>query len=77
MAGLLQDYTYDGWNRLKTVQEKMTAAPSTIAWAQEYLYDRWGNRAVKVGSYIPNSDLTPQVGNEADLAFQFGQGLTG
>ena len=46
-----QSYGYDGLNRLSSASE----GP---AWSQTYDCDRYGNRAVRVGSYIPAPALT-------------------
>lgn len=52
-AALVQNYTYDALNRLKTATE-------VNSWAQTYDYDRYGNRVVQEGSYFPRWDLTPK-----------------
>jgi RHS repeat-associated protein len=57
----LQTYSYDGANRL-------TGATETGAWIQTYDYDQFGNRAVRMGSYLPNSQLTPQSANATDFS---------
>lgn len=51
-------YTYDPWNRLYSVEERIGA---TQVWWQDYAYDRWGNRGVIGGGYTPSGDWTPQV----------------
>ncbi len=37
-------------------------------WQQTYDYDRWGNRAVRTGSYMPNAQLTPQSAFAGDMS---------
>ena len=65
-----QNYTYDALNRLSTASE-------TTGWNQGYVYDRYGNRAVLVGTinnityYVPNSAETPKVAAESEVAAQF------
>jgi len=61
-AGLdvTQSYTYDEVNRLKTASE--------VGWSQTYDYDRYGNRAVRLGSFVSNSALTPQSASATDLS---------
>ncbi len=54
-----QSYVYDPVNRLKSVTES-----GSQAWSQKYVYDAYGNRAIKSGSWIPTSGLTPQVGGQ-------------
>jgi RHS repeat-associated protein len=49
---MTQNYSYDSLNRL-------TGATETGVWAQNYDYDRYGNRAVRSGSYVPNPVQTP------------------
>jgi len=56
-----QSYGYDSLNRLQTATE-------SGAWRQTYDCDRYGNRAVRVGSYIPTPALTPQSGSSADFS---------
>jgi YD repeat-containing protein len=56
-----QTYTYDGANRLQTATE-------TDAWTQTYDYDRFGNRAVRNTSYLPNPALTPQSASATDFS---------
>ena len=56
-----QSYGYDALNRLSSATE-------TGAWTQTYDYDRYGNRAVRAGSYIPNSSLTPQSAFAGDMS---------
>jgi RHS repeat-associated protein len=56
-----QSYSYDYLNRLVTASEG-------TAWSQTYDFDRWGNRSVRVGSYLPNSALTPQSANATDFS---------
>lgn len=50
-----QSYGYDGLNRLSSATE-------TGAWTQTYDYDRYGNRAMRSGSYIPQSTFDATVG---------------
>jgi RHS repeat-associated protein len=54
------NYTYDELNRLKSATESIGSV------AQTYDYDRWGNRAVRTGSYIPNPALTPISNSTGD-----------
>jgi RHS repeat-associated protein len=56
-----QSYAYDSLNRLSSASE-------TGGWTQTYDYDRYGNRAVRAGSYIPNASLTPQSAFAGDLS---------
>lgn len=49
-----QAYAYDPLNRLKTANEGAT-------WAQTYVYDRMGNRALTGAGYNPGNTQTPQV----------------
>ena len=56
-----QSYGYDGLNRLSSAAE-------SGAWTQTYDFDRYGNRAVRAGSYIPNASLTPQSAFAGDLS---------
>jgi len=65
-----QNYTYDPLNRLSTAEELIG---TTSQWKQTYDYDRWGNRAVRVGSYIPNPRQTPISNSAADLPNLFNQ----
>ncbi|MGH8247959.1 MAG: hypothetical protein ACREUU_16175, partial [Gammaproteobacteria bacterium] len=51
-----QNYSYDPLNRLKTATESGAGA-----WNQTYVYDKYGNRALLAGGYIPAGSLTPQV----------------
>lgn len=63
-----QTFTYDALNRLRTAVEAPT--PGHTGWTQNYLYDRYGNRALygAADQYIPGGVLTPQVsGNPTDL----------
>jgi RHS repeat-associated protein len=48
-----QNYSYDALNRLESASEGSN-------WSQNYSYDRYGNRVILPGSYIPASALTPQ-----------------
>lgn len=61
-----QSYVYDSLNRLSSATE-------TGAWTQTYDIDRYSNRAVRAGSYIPNPALTPQSANSTDFS-AFDQG---
>ena len=61
---LNQTYTYDALNRLLSASE--TGSPT---WAQNYDYDRYGNRAVNPSStLIPNPALTPTSLNNFSTA---------
>jgi RHS repeat-associated protein len=66
-----QGYTYDELNRLKTATENVTGGAQT--WQQTYDCDRYGNRAVRVGSLIPTPALTPQSVSATDFS-AFNQG---
>jgi YD repeat-containing protein len=63
---MTQSYSYDALNRLSSASE----GP---AWSQTYDCDRYGNRAVRVGSYIPQPQLTPQSSSPTDFS-AFNQG---
>ena len=63
-----QSYEYDSLNRLSWAKELSGGAQ---LWRQDYKYDRFGNRAILVGSYLPFGTETPQVANEADVPGQF------
>jgi RHS repeat-associated protein len=52
--GVTQAFSYDGLNRLYVASEGSN-------WTQTNVYTTYGNRAVVVGGYVPNSALTPQV----------------
>jgi RHS repeat-associated protein len=58
-----QNYTYDSQNRLLTAQE-------TGGWAQTYVYDSPGNRALLSGAqyYIPGGSWSPQVATNSASA---------
>jgi RHS repeat-associated protein len=56
-----QNYGYDALNRLSSASE----GP---AWSQTYDCDRFGNRAVRIGSYIPQPQLTPQSSSPTDFS---------
>ncbi len=56
-----QSYGYDGLNRLSSASEG-------TGWTQTYDYDRYGNRAVRTGSYMPQPQLTPQSPSPTDLS---------
>jgi RHS repeat-associated protein len=58
---MTQSYEYDALNRLSSASE----GP---AWSQTYDCDRYGNRAVRVGSYIPTPVLTPLSANSTDFS---------
>lgn len=58
---LTQSYSYDQVNRLLTASEGAN-------WTQTYDYDQYGNRAVRVGSYIPNPPLTPTSTSSTDFS---------
>src|SRR5262249_38711667 len=62
-----QNYSYDALNRLATATEIKTS-DSSVQWQQTYDIDRFGNRAVRVGSYIPNTALTPQSTSSTDFS---------
>ena len=62
---LTQNYTYDPLNRLSVAEE---FNGTTSQWKQTYDMDRFGNRAVRIGSYTPNSTLTPQSANSTDFS---------
>src|SRR5262245_31154967 len=69
-----QNYTYDELNRLLSVTESNSLPPNSPEhWHQLYDYDRWGNRAVRTGSLIPNPALTPVSNSPASLATLFNQ----
>ena len=53
---------YDALNRLQSAGE------NTTAWQQTYDLDRFGNRAVRSTSYIPNPQLTPQSASLTDFS---------
>jgi RHS repeat-associated protein len=59
---LTQTYGYDALNRLQSAGENGTA------WQQTYDCDRFGNRAVRSTSYIPNPQLTPQSASLTDFS---------
>lgn len=61
-----QSYGYDSVNRLSSATE-------TGAWSQTYDFDRYGNRAIRIGSYIPQPQLTPQSSTPTDYS-AFNQG---
>lgn len=61
----VQSFTYDGLNRLFTATEAPAAG---AAWSQGYTYDRWGNRAVTPGSYLPGGSQTPTSLAQFDAA---------
>ena len=54
-----QTFVYDALNRLKTASE-------SSGWSQTYVYDRYGNRAVLAGSWIPYANGTPTVADQQD-----------
>jgi YD repeat-containing protein len=56
-----QSYSYDSLNRLSSATE-------TGAWTQTYDYDRFGNRAVRNTSYMPQPALTPQSAFAGDMS---------
>jgi len=49
-----QSFEYDGVNRLERASE-------VGGWVRDYVYDRFGNRAVRDTSYLPYPTRTPQV----------------
>ena len=59
---LQQAYGYDSLNRLQSAGENATA------WQQTYDLDRFGNRAVRATSYLPNPQLTPQSVSLTDFS---------
>ncbi|OHE79781.1 MAG: hypothetical protein A2107_00020 [Verrucomicrobia bacterium GWF2_62_7] len=64
--GVVQSFGYDSWNRLTHVDEK---AGSVEQWRQDYVYDRWGNRAVNsTTSTAPVTNVTPQVADGSAAA---------
>ena len=63
---LMQAYTYDALNRLKTARE---SGGSGTTWSQTYTYDLYGNRRVTAGaSHGSNAALTPQSTADIDTA---------
>jgi len=67
---VVQGYTYDGLNRLKTATELSGGTAPAVAcvtgaiWCQQYVYDQYGNRTVLGAdspNYIPSNSQTPQV----------------
>jgi len=62
---LTQTYSYDPLNRLQVASEN-----GSPAWTQTFDCDRFGNRAVRQGSYIPtpNIGLTPLSANATDFS---------
>jgi RHS repeat-associated protein len=56
-----QSYSYDALNRLRTATE-------VSGWTQTFDYDRFGNRAIRTGSYIPTPALSPVSGNSTDFS---------
>jgi RHS repeat-associated protein len=56
-----QSYFYDALNRLRTATE-------VSGWTQTFDYDRFGNRAIRTGSYIPTPALSPVSGNSTDFS---------
>jgi hypothetical protein len=63
---ITQNFTYDSLNRLSTAIEAGTGT-----WGQTYDYDRYGNRAVRIGSSIPNPALTPTSTMTGDMTALF------
>ena len=57
-----ETYTYDPLNRLKT--------GAGTGWAQTYVFDRYGNRALLGTSTIPDAVQSPVVSNETEAAVQ-------
>jgi YD repeat-containing protein len=57
-----ETYTYDPLNRLKT--------GGGTGWAQTYVFDRYGNRALLGTSTIPDAVQSPVVSNETEAAVQ-------
>lgn len=62
---LTQNYSYDSLDRLSAAEEFIG---TTSQWKQIYDSDRWGNRAVRSSSYMPNPQLTPQSATETDFS---------
>jgi len=58
-----QNFTYDAYNRLRTANEINNNAGGAQGWAQSYLMDALGNRALDLSNstYIPNPDQTPEA----------------
>ncbi|MFN0166383.1 MAG: RHS repeat domain-containing protein [Bryobacteraceae bacterium] len=69
-AGWTQNYGYDAYNRLNTATE-----PGW--WAQTYVYDGWGNRAVLAGSWVPNTMWTPQTPSPSSVPYTGANRWTG
>ena len=67
-----QNYAYDSLNRLASANEVKTS-DSSQQWSQTYDYDRYGNRAVGAGSYLPAPRQTPTSNSAADLPNLFNQ----
>jgi YD repeat-containing protein len=63
-ATRVQSYGYDPLNRLSYASE---SGPGAI-WTQNYVYDWYGNRAVRTDSTLPNGAFTPQVSAGAAAA---------
>jgi RHS repeat-associated protein len=64
--GVVQNFGYDSWDRLNHVDEKVG---SVEQWRQDYVYDRWGNRAVNsTTSTAPVTNVTPQVADGSAAA---------
>jgi RHS repeat-associated protein len=58
-----QSYNYtDGLNRLSSATE-------SGVWTQTYVYDAFGNRAVLAGSWVPNSNQTPQTNSTSSVPY--------
>ncbi len=49
-----QKYSYDGLNRILKAEE-----PGVSPWTQDFVYDRWGNRALKSTSQYVDQVCTP------------------
>jgi RHS repeat-associated protein len=66
-TNLRQDYTYDSVNRLGGAAETVVPGGAAV-WSQTYGYNRFGNRWVMPGGFIPNTTLTPTSASAFDNA---------
>ena len=73
---MTQSFTYDPLNRLKTAQESLYSGPG-VGWPQTYVYDKYGNRALLSGSFLPAGPMTPQVTADDPLLVEVLYGKTG
>lgn len=62
-----QDYEYDALNRLQLVKDNGVVNCGSASWRQKYIYDRYGNRALRQGS-CPGAQLEGQVWVDSDSA---------